>query len=64
MGSGRAAKPAEVRHSGHVRALNDDAVSIVPILPAFVIPVLRVLEGGRTLRRKDVSSTKQPKCGP
>lgn len=34
--------------------LNDDAVSIVPIWPAFVIPVLRVLEDGRTLHRKDV----------
>jgi restriction system protein len=37
-----------------VSTLNDDAVSIVPIWPAFVIPVLRVLEDGRTLHRKDV----------
>lgn len=41
-------------HSGSVSTLNDDAVSIVPIWPAFVIPVLRVLEDGRTLHRKDV----------
>jgi len=31
-----------------------DVISIVPIWPAFVVPVLRVLEDGRTLHRKDV----------
>ncbi|MCS6589533.1 restriction endonuclease [Curtobacterium flaccumfaciens] len=35
---------------------NDDPVSAVPIWPAFVIPVLQVLEDGRTLHRKDVIS--------
>ncbi|WP_258368877.1 restriction endonuclease [Curtobacterium sp. MCBD17_030] len=34
--------------------LNDDPASAVPIWPAFVIPVLRVLEDGRILHRKDV----------
>nr|WP_167259350.1 restriction endonuclease [Frigoribacterium endophyticum] len=33
---------------------SDDAVSTVPIWPEFVVPVLRVLESGRTLHRKDV----------
>lgn len=33
----------------------DDSASIVPIWPAFVIPVLQVLEDGRTLHRKDVA---------
>jgi restriction system protein len=37
-----------------VSTLNDDSVSAVPIWPAFVIPVLRVLEDGQTLHRKDV----------
>ncbi|PZE63608.1 restriction endonuclease [Curtobacterium sp. MCBD17_021] len=39
---------------GRVSTLNDDSVSAVPIWPAFVIPVLRVLEDGQTLHRKDV----------
>jgi restriction system protein len=33
---------------------NDNAVSTVPIWPEFVIPVLRVLESGRTLHRKNI----------
>ena len=45
---------AEVRHRGGVSTANSDAVSIVPIWPAFVLPVLRVLQDGRTLHRKDV----------
>jgi restriction system protein len=40
-----------------VSTRNDDSVSAVPIWPAFVIPVLRVLENGRTLHRKDVISS-------
>lgn len=44
-----------IRHHGGVSTPNDDSVSIVPIWPAFVIPVLRVLEDGRTLHRKDVA---------
>lgn len=48
-------KVAGLRHSGSVSIPTDDAVSIVPIWPAFVIPVLRVLEDGRTLHRKDVA---------
>jgi restriction system protein len=47
-------KAPGMRHSGGVSTPSDDAVSIVPIWPAFVIPVLRVLEDGRTLHRKDV----------
>jgi len=43
-----------MQHSGGVNIPNDATVSIVPIWPAFVIPVLRVLEDGRTLHRKDV----------
>jgi len=43
-----------MRHSESVSTLNDDDVSIVPIWPAFVLPVLRVLEDGRVLHRKDV----------
>jgi restriction system protein len=33
---------------------SDNAVSTVPIWPEFVVPVLHVLESGRTLHRKDI----------
>lgn len=43
-----------LRQSGQVTFANDDVASAVPIWPAFVVPVLRVLEAGQTLHRKDV----------
>ena len=43
----------EMRQSRTMSIL-DDSVSTVPIWPAFIIPVLHVLEGGRTMHRKDI----------
>jgi restriction system protein len=37
-----------------VTSTDHDSVSIVPIWPAFVVPVLHVLESGQTLHRKDL----------
>ena len=45
---------ARVVHSRDVTISTEDPVSLVPIWPALVIPVLTVLAAGKTMHRKDV----------